>query len=63
MTIAITIRIDRQNARGMPGSALAPELFKLDEVGNAQEAVQGCIPHEFLEKAYIARTARKRLLR
>lgn len=34
---------------------MAPELFLLDEFGNAREALTGCIPPELVDKAYMAR--------
>jgi ferredoxin len=35
--------------------ALAPELFDLDEFGNAHEAGDGGVPEQLAEKAWLAR--------
>jgi ferredoxin len=35
--------------------AVAPELFELDEYGNAREAGTGVVPEALLEKAYLAK--------
>jgi ferredoxin len=56
MTTGITIRVDLHKCQGHARcSALAPELFELDEFGNARQAGNGCIPPELVDKAYIAR--------
>lgn len=56
MTTKITIRVDSNKCQGHGRCcALAPELFTLDEFGNAHEALNGCVPPELVEKAYIAR--------
>jgi ferredoxin len=35
--------------------AVAPELFELDDYGNAREAGTGVVPEALLEKAYLAK--------
>jgi len=56
MMPAITVRVDADKCQGHARcSALAPELFRLDELGNAREALRGCVPSELVDKAYIAR--------
>jgi ferredoxin len=56
MTTGITVRVDPGKCQGHARcSALAPELFRLDEFGNAREALLGCVPSELVDKAYIAR--------
>jgi ferredoxin len=55
MTSSISIRVDPEKCQGHARcKALAPELFELDEFGNAREAVSGCIPPELVDKAYVA---------
>ena len=36
--------------------AVAPELFELDEYGNARAAGDGSVPPELEEKAYLAKS-------
>jgi len=36
--------------------AIAPELFELDEFGNAHEVNGGLVPPELEEKAYLAKS-------
>ncbi len=35
---------------------MAPELFELDEYGNAREVGDGTVPPELEEKAYLAKS-------
>ena len=50
------VRVDRQRCQGHARcAALAPELFTLDALGNAQEIGDGSVPAEFVDKAYLAR--------
>jgi ferredoxin len=35
---------------------VAPELFELDEYGNAREAGDGTVPPELEDKAYLAKS-------
>jgi ferredoxin len=56
MAAGITIRVDPDRCQGHARcNALAPELFALDEFGNAREILSGCIPAELVDKAYMAR--------
>ncbi|MCK1715900.1 MULTISPECIES: ferredoxin [unclassified Bradyrhizobium] len=56
MTTATTVRVDPDKCQGHARcSALAPELFKLDEFGNAREVLKSRLPPELVEKAFIAR--------
>lgn len=56
MTKTITIRVNPDKCQGHARcSALAPELFLLDEFGYAQHSIDGCIPPESVAKAYVAR--------
>ena len=36
--------------------AVAPELFQLDEYGNAREVGDGSVPDDLQEKAYLAQS-------
>jgi len=36
-------------------AALAPELFELDELGNAREKGNGTVPEGLVEKAWLAK--------
>jgi ferredoxin len=52
----LKIKVDRERCQGHARcAALAPELFRLDELGNAQEIGDGRIPPRLEEKAYLAR--------
>ncbi len=56
MTIEITVRVDSAKCQGHARcSALAPELFQLDEFGHARESVAVCTAAELIDKAYVAR--------
>ena len=56
MTIEITVRVEADKCQGHARcSALAPELFQLDEFGHAQQPLGICARPELIEKAYIAR--------
>ena len=35
--------------------AIAPELFKLDELGNARERLNGLVPKDLEDKAWLAK--------
>lgn len=55
MTTAITVRVDPEKCQGHARCrALAPELFQLDEYGSARETLNGCVPPELVDKAYVA---------
>jgi ferredoxin len=50
------VRVDRERCQGHARcAALAPELFVLDELGNAREAGDGTVPAALADKAYLAR--------
>jgi ferredoxin len=56
MTTGITVRVDPDKCQGHARcNALAPELFELDEFGNARESLRACVHPELIEKAYVAR--------
>jgi ferredoxin len=50
------IRVDPDKCQGHSRcKALAPELFDLDEYGNAHEAGDGTVPPGLEDKAYLAK--------
>ena len=52
----LKVRVDRDKCQGHNRcKALAPELFELDEYGNAREVGDGCVPPGLEEKAYLAK--------
>jgi len=52
----VKIKVDREKCQGHARcAALAPELFVLDELGNAREAGDGTVPEALIEKAYLAK--------
>ena len=52
----LKVRVDRDKCQGHNRcKALAPELFELDEYGNAREVGDGSVPPGLEEKAYLAR--------
>jgi ferredoxin len=56
MTTGITVRVDPDKCQGHARcSALAPELFELDEFGYARQALNSGVPPELVDKAYMAR--------
>ena len=51
----LKVRVDRDKCQGHNRcKALAPELFDLDEYGNAREKGDGTVPPGLEEKAYLA---------
>jgi ferredoxin len=53
----LKVRVDRDKCQGHNRcKALAPELFELDDFGNAREVGDGTVPAELAEKAYLARS-------
>ncbi|HEX6002079.1 MAG TPA: ferredoxin [Hyphomicrobiaceae bacterium] len=51
------VRVDPDKCQGHNRcKALAPELFELDELGNAHAAGDGRVPEALEEKAYLARS-------
>ncbi|WP_456705356.1 ferredoxin [Bradyrhizobium sp. USDA 4449] len=54
-TNGVILRVDREKCQGHARcSALAPELFELDEYGSAREVAMGPILAETTEKAFVA---------
>ena len=54
--MTLKIKVDRERCQGHARcAALAPELFVLDELGNAREKGDGAVPDALVEKAYLAR--------
>ena len=55
--MGLKVKVDRDKCQGHARcAALAPELFVLDELGNAQEAGDGSVPPALTEKAYLAKS-------
>ena len=51
------IRVDQDKCQGHARcKALAPELFELDQFGNAQEIGDGTVPGALVEKAWLAKS-------
>jgi ferredoxin len=49
------IKVDRNRCQGHARChALAPELFRLDELGNAHEVGDGTVPDGLADKAHLA---------
>jgi ferredoxin len=56
MTSEISVHVEPGKCQGHARcSALAPELFQLDEFGHAQETLSTCSDPDLIEKAHIAR--------
>ena len=52
----LKIRVDQDKCQGHARcKALAPELFNLDEFGNAHEVGDGSVPAALEEKAWLAK--------
>ena len=52
----LRIRVDQDKCQGHSRcKSLAPELFDLDEFGNAREVGDGIVPAGLEDKAYLAR--------
>ena len=52
----VKVKVDRDRCQGHARcAALAPELFALDELGNAREIGDGSVPEALADKAYLAR--------
>ena len=52
----LKVRVDRQRCQGHARcSALAPELFALDELGNAHEIGDGTVQRGLEDKAWLAK--------
>jgi ferredoxin len=55
-TKTLQVRVDRDRCQGHNRcKALAPELFELDEYGNAREVGDGTVPHGLEDKAWLAK--------
>lgn len=53
----LKVRVDPDKCQGHNRcKAVAPELFVLDEYGNAREAGDGTVPAGMEEKAYLAKS-------
>ena len=52
----LKVKVDPERCQGHARcAALAPELFKLDELGNAHEIGGGSVPDALAEKAWLAK--------
>ena len=56
MSGKLKIHVDQDKCQGHARcKSLAPELFELDELGNAREKGDGTVPDALVEKAYLAK--------
>ena len=56
MSGTIKIHVDQDKCQGHARcKALAPELFELDEFGNAHEIGDGTVPADLIEQAWLAK--------
>ena len=54
--MTLKVKVDRDKCQGHARcAALAPELFALDELGNAHEIGDGTVPEALADKAYLAK--------
>ena len=52
----LKVKVDPERCQGHARcAALAPELFALDELGNAREKGDGTVPEALVDKAYLAK--------
>src|SRR3954454_12983096 len=52
----LKVKVDRERCQGHARcAALAPEMFELDELGNAREKGNGSVPEALVEKAWLAK--------
>jgi ferredoxin len=57
MSGTLKIRVDQDKCQGHARcKSLAPELFELDEYGNAHEVGDGTVPKGLEDKAWLAQT-------
>jgi ferredoxin len=57
MSGTLKIRVDQEKCQGHARcKSLAPELFELDEYGNAHEVGDGTVPKGLEDKAWLAQT-------
>jgi len=55
--VTLKVKVDRERCQGHARcAALAPELFELDELGNAHAVGDGIVPAHLEEKAYLAKS-------
>ena len=53
----VRLHVDPSKCQGHSRcKSLAPELFELDEFGNAREAGDGVVPDKLVDKAYLAKS-------
>ena len=53
----LKVKVDPERCQGHARcAALAPELFKLDDLGNAHEIGDGTVPEALVDKAYLAKS-------
>lgn len=53
----VRLHVDSSKCQGHSRcKSLAPELFELDEFGNAREAGDGVVPDDLVDKAYLAKS-------
>ena len=56
-TPTLKVRVNRDKCQGHNRcKAIAPELFELDEYGNAREVNDGSVAPDLEEKAYLAKS-------
>jgi ferredoxin len=56
MSRTLKVRVDPDKCQGHARcKSLAPELFDLDEYGNAHERGDGCVPTALEDKAWLAK--------
>jgi len=57
MSGKLRVRVDQDKCQGHARcKALAPELFELDEYGNAHEIGDGTVPAALIDKAWLAKS-------
>jgi ferredoxin len=57
MSGSVKIHVDQDKCQGHARcKSLAPELFELDEYGNAHELGDGTVPPELVQKAWLAKS-------
>jgi len=57
MSDTLKIHVDQDKCQGHARcKALAPELFELDEYGNAHEIGDGTVPPALIDKAWLAKS-------
>ena len=57
MSVKLRVRVDQDKCQGHARcKSLAPELFELDNFGNAHEAGDGTVPPGLEDKAWLAQS-------